>query len=204
MIGNKKVLAVILARKGSKGIPGKNFRDLLGKPLFLWSVEAALQSKYIDDVFLSSNCKQCEKIFHKDYFGKIDKLITASAQELSDIRDIGPETASSIERFFKKPNHIQLVNRLVSYVTIQNPTKTGFASAQKLTGKTFVLTGSLETLTRDEAKEKIRALGGNVSSSVSNNTDFVVAGKEAGSKLSQAKKLGVKILTEQQFLKILS
>ena len=63
MIRDKKVLAVILARAGSKGIPGKNYRDLLGKPLFWWSVEAALKSKYIDEVVVSSNCKECEKIF---------------------------------------------------------------------------------------------------------------------------------------------
>ncbi len=61
MIGNKKILCVITARAGSKGIPGKNFRDLLGKPLFIWSMEAALQSKYIDTIVLSSNCEECER-----------------------------------------------------------------------------------------------------------------------------------------------
>jgi CMP-N-acetylneuraminic acid synthetase len=65
MIGNKKVLAVILARKGSKGIPGKNYRELLGKPLFWWSVDAAAQSKYIDTIVISSNCERCEEEYVK-------------------------------------------------------------------------------------------------------------------------------------------
>ena len=62
MIGDKKILAVITARKGSKGIPGKNFRELLGKPLFMWSMLVAIESKYVDTVVLSSNCEECEKI----------------------------------------------------------------------------------------------------------------------------------------------
>lgn len=139
-----------------------------------------------------------------NYFGKIDALMKASTQELSIIRNIGTETASSISSFFKEPNNAQLVKRLISYIAIQNPTKAGSATAHKLVGKTFVLTGSLEALTRDEAKEKIRALGGDISSSVSKQTDFVVQGHEPGSKLTKAKKLGIKILTEQQFLKMLS
>ncbi len=65
MIGNKKVLAVILARKGSKGIPGKNYRDILGKPLFIWSVQAALESKYIDKIVISSNCPNCKLAYYK-------------------------------------------------------------------------------------------------------------------------------------------
>jgi len=134
-----------------------------------------------------------------NYFGKIDKLMEASENELSALRDIGPETANSISSFFKGPNNIQIVNRLLDLVAIQSPIKVG----QKLSGKTFVLTGSLETLTRDDAQEKIRALGGDVSSSVSKQTDFVVQGHEPGSKLTKAKKLGIKVLTEQQFLKIL-
>ncbi len=65
MIGNKKILAVVTARKGSKGIPGKNYRDLLGKPLFLWSMEAALQSNYVDGIILSTNCQNCIDAFEK-------------------------------------------------------------------------------------------------------------------------------------------
>ena len=72
MIGNKKVLAVVTARKGSKGIPGKNFRDLLGKPLFIWSMSAGLQSKYVDTIVLSSNCEECEKR-HIDWVKTLEK-----------------------------------------------------------------------------------------------------------------------------------
>ena len=69
MLGNKRVLAVVPARAGSKGLPGKNYRDLLGKPLFMWSVEAGIQSKYVDEVVVSSNCPECENIYH-DYITK--------------------------------------------------------------------------------------------------------------------------------------
>lgn len=72
MIDNKKILAVVTARKGSKGIPGKNYRDLLGKPLFLWSMEAALQSEYVDTVVLSSNCEECEKL-HIEWTKTLEK-----------------------------------------------------------------------------------------------------------------------------------
>jgi len=93
MINGKKILAVVLARKGSKGIPGKNYRDLLGKPLFMWSVEAAMKSKYIDEIVISSNCKECENIFdqnaEKGYFLNVSR----KEQEVSFI--IRPEEYST-------------------------------------------------------------------------------------------------------------
>jgi len=77
MIGNKKILVVVTARKGSKGIPGKNFRELLGKPLFIWSVEAALQSKYVDSIVVSSNCPRC----------KLSYLLCVAKREI-DVNDM--------------------------------------------------------------------------------------------------------------------
>ena len=136
------------------------------------------------------------------HYRNIDALINSSFEELSGIRDIGPTIAKSVVSFFSFDN-IKLVNDLkkigVNTVylkkTIEN---TDFS------GKTFVLTGSLENFTRDEAKMKIEALGGKVSSSVSKKTGVVVVGRDAGSKLTKAKELGVMVWNEEEFLNILS
>jgi len=134
-----------------------------------------------------------------EIFGSIEKLAQASQEELMAIRDIGPETARSIYSFFREKRNLNLIERLKKAgVKIISPSLS--KQSQKLKDKTFVLTGALESLTREEAKEKIRNLGGKVSSSVSRNTDFVVVGKDPGSKLEKAKKLGVKTITEKEFL----
>ncbi|MBI2635549.1 MAG: NAD-dependent DNA ligase LigA [Parcubacteria group bacterium] len=118
------------------------------------------------------------------------------------IPNIGPKVAESVFEYFSKKENRKFLEKLdEAEVKIISPKITKIF--QKLSGKTFVLTGGLETLTRDEAKDKIRALGGDVSSSVSKETDYVVAGSEPGEKYEKAKKLGVKIINEKEFIKML-
>jgi DNA ligase (NAD+) len=133
-------------------------------------------------------------------FGSIDAIAKASKDELLSVPDIGETVAQSILDFFASEygQHIIEAYR-ASGVTIQKA-KT---IKRTLDGKTFVLTGTLESLGRDEAKEKIRLLGGAVSGSVSKKTSFVVAGSEAGSKLTDAERLGVPVLSEQEFLRMI-
>ncbi len=137
-----------------------------------------------------------------NHFGTVENIINASVEVLQEVPDIGPRVGESIVEFFGDKENKKLVDDLKrNGVRIKNEeirSKNG-----KLAGKTFVLTGTLETLSRDEAKDKIRELGGDVSGSVSKNTDFVVAGEEAGSKLDKALALGVTILDEEKFLKML-
>ena len=104
-------------------------------------------------------------------------------------------------KWFSDSHNTKLVKNLLSQITIQNPTKE--KKNNKLQGKIFVLTGTLPTLARDEAKAMILELGGKVASSVSKNTDYVVAGESAGSKYDEAVKLGIQIVDEKKFLDIL-
>jgi len=133
-------------------------------------------------------------------FGSLEKLKKASREDLLAVRDIGPVVAKSIYDWFQdKKNLIFLEKLMKAGVKIESPK----IKELKLKGLTFVLTGGLETMTREEAKSKIRELGGDVSESVSKKTDYVVVGKEPGSKFQIAQKLGLKILTEKEFLSFL-
>ena len=137
------------------------------------------------------------------HFGSLDKLIAASEADLLAVRDVGPIVAQSIIQFFAEPHNLDVVNTLRA-AGIHWPESAGLQqSAGILAGKTLVLTGTLPTLTRDEAKEKIEAAGGKVAGSVSKKTDYVVAGEEAGSKLVKAQELGVTILDESGLLTLL-
>jgi len=137
-----------------------------------------------------------------EYFGSIEKLKKASLEELQKIMDVGPVVAESIYDFFQEKRNLEFLEKLKKVgveVVVEKRAK-----YQPLKGKTFVLTGTLETMTRKEAKEKIRLLGGEISESVSKKTDYVVVGKEPGpTKLEKAKKLGIKTLTEKEFLQLL-
>ncbi len=124
-----------------------------------------------------------------------------SVESLQLIPDIGPKVSESIHAWFKDSHNVALLKKLAD-VGIEFGKET-FVTGGKLTGITFVLTGTLETMSRDEAKTKIRALGGDISESVSKKTTYVVAGAEAGSKLETAKRLGIKILNEQGFINLL-
>ena len=135
-------------------------------------------------------------------FGSIKRIITAKLDNFDSILDIGPVVAKSIYEWFQSKDNLKFLNRLEKKVKIINPqAKTG---SQKLKGKTFVITGGLDTMTRDNVREKIRELGGDISESVSSKTSYVVVGSEPGSKEEKAKKLGVKILNEQEFLKLIN
>ena len=137
-----------------------------------------------------------------DHFNSIDDIIAASEEEISGIYEIGPSISKSIKQFFSDKKNVKLIEELrKSGLTFVSEKKEIVQSA--LTGKTFVLTGTLSSLSRDDAGARIIALGGKVTSSVSKNTDFVIAGEKAGSKLSKAESLGVKVLDEATFLKML-
>ncbi|HVS79476.1 MAG TPA: NAD-dependent DNA ligase LigA [Candidatus Paceibacterota bacterium] len=136
-------------------------------------------------------------------FGSLEALMNAKYEELERIEGVGPVVANSIVEWFKDKENRAVVRRLARLVKIEAAPRASGAKGATLAGKTFVLTGTLETMGRDEAKEKIRALGGEVSGSVSKKTDFVVAGEEAGSKLDKAEELGVKVISEEEFLKMI-
>jgi DNA ligase (NAD+) len=134
-------------------------------------------------------------------FGTIEKLAQASLEELQKVKDIGPVVAKSIYDFFREKKNLEFIKKLKKVgVKIIQEKKPKY---QPLKGKIFVLTGGLETMTREEAKKKIRELGGEVSESVSKKTDYLVVGKEPGGKLEKAKKIGTKIIGEKEFLKLL-
>jgi DNA ligase (NAD+) len=134
-------------------------------------------------------------------FGSIEKIKSAKVEEMELIHGIGETVAKSVYDWFHDENHLHMLDNLLNQVKIIRQPTTD--NRQLLKDKVFVLTGGLETLSRDEAKKLIRDFGGEISSSVSKNTDFVVAGNDAGSKLDKARDLGVKILDEKEFLKII-
>ncbi len=137
-----------------------------------------------------------------EHFRTIEKLASATEAELTGISGVGPKVAEEIVEWFSLKRHQELIENLKRVLTIIAPART-LKAALPLSGKTFVLTGTLGSLTRDEAKARLRALGADVSGSVSKKTDYVVAGDEAGSKLDKAQELGVAVLTEAEFLRMI-
>jgi len=135
-------------------------------------------------------------------FGSMDAIVSADEEALTRVNDIGPKVAEAIREYFANEKNLALVERLRRAGLTFTAEKRVRGTA--LEGLTFVLTGTLPTLTRDQAKEKIEAAGGKVSGSVSKKTDYVVAGEEAGSKLEKAQQLGVKVLDEPALLELLS
>lgn len=134
-------------------------------------------------------------------FGTLHKLMTADKETLEAVNDVGPRVATSIHSYFNDEQHIKHIRELLDNgVKVQKEKQ---RAQTGLAGKTFVLTGTLTSLDRDEAKEKIRLAGGTVSGSVSKKTDYLVAGENPGSKLAKARDGGVQILDEQAFLRLL-
>ena len=134
-------------------------------------------------------------------FSSLDKLKDATLEQLSEIEGIGDIIAQSVYAYFHNENNIKLLEELKSLEI--NPSAKAKPKSNKLSGKTFVLTGTLDNMTRDEASDIIKSHGGKTSSSVSKKTDYVLAGANAGSKLDKAQNLGVIILTENDFLEMI-
>lgn len=137
-------------------------------------------------------------------FKNIDNLMNASVEDIAAIKDIGMTIAKSVAKFFSEERNKELISHLKEFGVNMYYLKETSDQETLFTDKTFVLTGSLERFTRDEARERIEALGGTVSSSVSRKTDVVVAGSEAGSKLTKAEELGITIWNEEEFINNLS
>jgi DNA ligase (NAD+) len=137
------------------------------------------------------------------HFGGLDALMAADEGALQQVPDVGPVVAQSIAQFFAEPHNREVIAQLIAAGVHWEEGAGLPISTSPISGKTFVLTGTLPSLTRDEAKERIEALGGKVSGSVSKNTDYVVAGAEAGSKLAKAQELGIAILDEAGLLELL-
>ncbi|MDD2916184.1 MAG: NAD-dependent DNA ligase LigA [Gallionella sp.] len=137
------------------------------------------------------------------HFGSLDNLLAADAEALQQVPDVGPVVAQSMADFLAEAHNREVIAQLRACGVYWAEHQAQPATCQPLSGKTFVLTGTLTALTREQAKEKLEALGAKVSGSVSNKTHYVVAGAEAGSKLDKARELGVVVLDEQQFLKLL-
>jgi DNA ligase (NAD+) len=140
--------------------------------------------------------------FLAEHFGSLDAIMNASAEELEEVNEVGPRIAESIVEFFADEHNRKLVSDLrKAGLTFTGQKK---EKGTKLAGKTFVLTGTLERHTRDEAKQMIEDAGGRVSGSVSKKTDYVVAGSDAGSKLDKARELKVSVINEEDLEKLLA
>ncbi len=136
------------------------------------------------------------------HFGNLERMMGVSEAELQQVPDVGPAVAESIHAFFQEPHNRGVIEKLRA-AGVHWPDLEPRGAEQPLAGKTFVLTGALERLTRDEAKERLQALGAKVTGSVSTKTDYVVAGADPGSKLDKAQALGVAILDEDALLQLL-
>jgi DNA ligase (NAD+) len=138
-----------------------------------------------------------------DHFGSMKKLMEAGEEELTEVEGVGPELAASIVHFFRSPAGARVVSRLEAAGVNMTQPKRRVAADSPLAGKSVVVTGTLESMSRKEAEDAIKRLGGKPAGSVSKKTDFVVYGESPGSKLAKAKELGVKTISEADFLKLI-
>jgi DNA ligase (NAD+) len=135
-----------------------------------------------------------------DHFGAIDRLQAASVEDLRGVGGVGPIVAEEVHKYFQRPESRRLIQRLLEAgITISAPERI----EGPLSGKTLVLTGTLSALTRGQAEERIKALGGAIGSNVSKKTDYLVVGADPGSKLEKARRLKVPILDEAAFLELI-
>jgi DNA ligase (NAD+) len=138
------------------------------------------------------------------HFGKLDTIMDADVEQLLEVPDVGPVVAESIHTFFQQPHNREVVEQLRACGVTWEEGEPAARAPKPLSGKTVVLTGTLPTLTRDEAKDMLEAAGAKVAGSVSKKTDYVVAGAEAGSKLDKARELGVPVLDEDGLRSLLA
>ena len=158
----------------------------------LWRLLAALGIRHIGG--------QSAQIL-AEHFGSLKAFMEADVETLEVIDQIGPTMAESVYEYFRNPKNRAVIDELLAEGV--KPKQPKMKRSDKLLGKTIVVTGTLERFSRQQAEQAIRQAGGKASSSVSSKTDFVLAGKEAGSKLDKAQKLGVKVINEKQFLDML-
>lgn len=138
-----------------------------------------------------------------NYFGNLDALKQADADALQQVPDVGPIVANHIAAFFQQPHNLEIIEALLAAGVHWQEQAAVDRDALPLAGKTYVLTGTLTQMTRDEAKQYLQNLGAKVSGSVSKKSDAVIAGEKAGSKLSKAESLGVPVLDEGAFIEFL-
>ncbi len=165
------------------------------------AIEASKQNPLEDLVYglgIRQVGKKAAKVLAK-HFLTMEKLMAASEEELVAIKDIGDITAQSIVAFFREPKNVELIDHLRGF-GLRMDSEEEIIQESRFTGKTIVLTGSLQQMTRNEAKELLESLGANVSGSVSKKTDLVIYGEAAGSKLTKAQSLGVATMDEATFL----
>ncbi len=138
-----------------------------------------------------------------EHFGALESLMAADEERLRQVPDIGPVVGAAVRAFFQEPHNRDIIARLRAAGVRWPETAARPANDRRLAGKTVVLTGTLESLSRDRATASLRALGAKVAGSVSKKTDYVVAGRDAGSKLDKARELGVTVLDEAGLLALL-
>jgi len=138
-----------------------------------------------------------------NHFGSLAELQSATQEQIQEVPDVGPVVAAHVYTFFQEKHNRDVIGALIKHVHLQSQARKAAQGEGPLAGKTFVLTGSLDSMSRDDASDRIVALGGKVAGSVSKKTSYVVAGAEAGSKLAKAQELGVEVLDEKAFLKLM-
>ena len=141
-------------------------------------------------------------VFLAEAFGSLDKIATAAPDELQLAEEVGPKVAESIYQFFREPRNQDLMERLRT-AGLQFEYKGRRRYVGPLAGLTFVLTGTLAGMSREEARQRIEMAGGKVASAVSKKTSYVLAGDDAGSKLDKARELGIAVIDEKELLELL-
>lgn len=184
----------ILPRMGEKSAENIIQAIETSKRVELWRVIFSLSIPQVGEETARDLAKLCQ--------GDIEKLQHMTTEELEGVEGIGSVVGKHVYQWFRNTTHIHTLESLKKHIHIERAHKQD-AYTQQYAGKTFVLTGTLTTLSRDQASDMIRSHGGEVSSGVSSKTDYVVAGEKAGSKLTQAEKLGVSVLDEKTFLQMM-